>query len=51
LRQEQYTLHAAVEGVLDEVGYMADDERVTAEVGSELRRLLRDVLGLDRQQS
>jgi hypothetical protein len=51
LRQEQYTLRAAVEGVLDEVGYMADDERVVAEVGGELRRLLRDVLGLDRQLS
>jgi hypothetical protein len=51
LRQEQYTLRAAVEGVLDEVGYMADDERVTAEAGGELRRLLRDVLGLDRQLS
>lgn len=49
LRQEQYTLRAEVEGVLDEVGHMADDERLTADVAGELRRLLRAALGLDRQ--
>ncbi|MEW2402200.1 hypothetical protein [Streptomyces sp. NPDC046862] len=48
LRQEQYSLRAAVEGVLDEVGDMADDERITAEAASVLRRLLRDALGLDK---
>ncbi|MFE7233923.1 hypothetical protein ACFVAF_25300 [Streptomyces sp. NPDC057596] len=46
LRQEQYSLRAAVEGVLDEVGYMADDDRITSEVAGELRRALRDALGL-----
>ncbi|MFD7705616.1 hypothetical protein [Streptomyces sp. NPDC059786] len=46
LRQEQYTFHAAVEGVLDEVGHMADDERITSEVAVELRQMLRDALGL-----
>lgn len=48
LRQEQYELRAAVEGVLDEVGYMADDDRITAETVSTLRQLLRDALGLDK---
>lgn len=48
LRQEQYTLRTEVEGVLDEVGHMADDERLTADVASELRQLLRSALGLDR---
>jgi hypothetical protein len=47
VRQEQYRLRGAVEGVLDEVGYMADDERITAEAAAELRRLLRDALGLN----
>jgi hypothetical protein len=47
VRQEQYTLRAAVEWVLDEVGYMVDDERITAEVAAELQRLLRDALGLN----
>lgn len=46
LRQEQYSLRAAVEGVLDEVGYMVDDDRITSEVAGELRRALRDALGL-----
>lgn len=49
LRQEQYTLRTEVEGVLDEVGHMADDERLTADAAGELRRLLRSALGLDRQ--
>ncbi|MDX2800122.1 hypothetical protein [Streptomyces scabiei] len=49
LRQEQYALRTEVEGVLDEVGHMAADERLTADVASELRRLLRSALGLDRQ--
>ncbi|MFF8910585.1 hypothetical protein [Streptomyces olivaceoviridis] len=47
LRQEEYSLRAAVEGVLDEVGYLADDERITAEVAGELRARLRDALGLN----
>lgn len=46
LRQEQYSLRAAVEGVLDEVGYMADDDRITSEIAGELRRALRDALEL-----
>jgi hypothetical protein len=49
LRQEQYTLRAAIEGVLDQVGYMVDDDRITAEVAGELRQSLRDALGLDKQ--
>jgi hypothetical protein len=49
LRQEQYTLRTEVEGVLDEVDHMADDERLTADAAGELRRLLRSALGLDRQ--
>jgi hypothetical protein len=49
LRQEQYTLRTEVENVLDEVGHMADDERLTADAADELRRLLRSALGLDRQ--
>jgi hypothetical protein len=40
-----------VDGVLDEVGYMADDNRITAEVAGELRQLLRDALGLDKPLS
>lgn len=48
LRQEQYTLRTEVENVLDEVGHMADDERLTADTAAELRRLLRSALGLDR---
>lgn len=51
LRQEQYSLRAAIEGVLDEVGYMADDDRITAEVAGELRQSLRDALGLDKPVS
>ncbi|NUS25093.1 MAG: hypothetical protein HOV92_12835 [Streptomyces sp.] len=51
LRQEQYSLRAAVEGVLDEVGYMADDDRITAEVAGGLRQMLRDALGLDKPLS
>ncbi len=49
LRQEQYTLRTEVENVLDEVGHMADDQRLTADAAGELRRLLRSALGLDRQ--
>lgn len=49
LRQEQYTLRTEVEGVLDEVGHMADDERLPPDTAGELRRLLRSALGLDRQ--
>lgn len=48
LRQEQYSLRAAIEGVLDDVGYMVDDDRITAEVAGELRQSLRDALGLDK---
>ncbi|MDX3516246.1 hypothetical protein PV755_46450 [Streptomyces caniscabiei] len=48
LRQEQYSLRTEVENVLDEVGHMADDERLTADAAGELRRLLRSALGLDR---
>lgn len=48
LRQEQYTLRAAIEGVLDEVGYMVDDDRITAQVAVQLRQSLRDALGLDK---
>jgi hypothetical protein len=51
LRQEQYSLRAAIEGVLDEVGYMADDGQITAEVSGELRQMLRDALGLDKPLS
>jgi hypothetical protein len=51
LRQEQYSLRAAVEGVLDQVRDMADDGRIGAEAAGELRRLLRDVLGLDKPLS
>jgi hypothetical protein len=51
LRQEQYTLRAAVEGVLDQVRDMADDDRITGEVASELRQTLRDALGLDKPLS
>lgn len=47
LRQEQYTLRAAVEDVLDDVRDMADDEQITADVAGELRSRLRDALGLD----
>jgi hypothetical protein len=47
LRQEQYSLRAAIEGVLDEVGYMADDDQITAKVAGELRQSLRAALGLD----
>lgn len=49
LRQEEYTLRAAVEGVLSEVGYMADGGQVSGEVAAELRAQLRSALGLDRQ--
>jgi hypothetical protein len=49
LRQEEYSLRAAVEGVLDSVGHMADDERIAGDVAGELRGLLRSALGLDRQ--
>lgn len=49
LRREQYTLRAAVEGVLDEVSHMADDERLTTDAAGELRQPLRSALGLDRQ--
>jgi hypothetical protein len=48
LRQEQYSLRAAVEGVLDQVRDLVDDERITGEVGGELRQVLRDALGLDK---
>ncbi|CAL9668293.1 hypothetical protein SUDANB145_07276 (plasmid) [Streptomyces sp. enrichment culture] len=48
LRQEQYTLRAAVEGVLDEVRYMADDELIGGEQAARLTRMLRDALGLDK---
>lgn len=48
LRQEQYSLRAAIEGVLDEVGYMVDDDRITAEVARDLRQSLRSALGLDK---
>lgn len=48
LRQEQYSLRAAIEGVLDEVGYMVGDDRITAEVASQLRQSLRSALGLDK---
>ncbi|MFF0512463.1 hypothetical protein [Streptomyces sp. NPDC004250] len=48
LRQEQYQLRAAIEGVLDEVGYMTDDERIPTEEAGRLRQLLRDALGLDK---
>lgn len=48
LRQEQYSLRAAIEGVLGEIGYMVDDDRITAEVASDLRQQLRDALGLDK---
>ncbi|CAL9665892.1 hypothetical protein SUDANB145_07158 (plasmid) [Streptomyces sp. enrichment culture] len=49
LRQEQYTLRAAVEAVLDEVRYMADDELIGGEQAARLTRMLRDALGLDRR--
>jgi hypothetical protein len=49
LRQEQYTLRAAVESVLDEVGHMAAEERMPADAAGELRQMLRSALGLDRQ--
>ncbi|MFF2852625.1 hypothetical protein ACFVT5_40990 [Streptomyces sp. NPDC058001] len=48
LRQDEYRVRAAVEGVLDEVAGLAEDGRVTAEVAAELRGRLRDALGLDR---
>ena len=48
LRQEQYSLRAQIEGVLDEVGYMADNGRITPEVAAELRKSLRDALGLNK---
>lgn len=47
LRQEAYTLRAAVEGVLDEVRDMADDEQLSAEAAGVLRERLRSALGLD----
>ncbi|MFL1904801.1 hypothetical protein ACJWDR_37710 [Streptomyces tauricus] len=47
LRQEQYTLRAAVEAVLDEVRDMADDEQIGAEAARVLRARLRSALGLD----
>ena len=49
LRQEGYTLRAAVEGVLDEIRDMADDERLSAEAAGVLRERLRSALGLDRR--
>jgi hypothetical protein len=48
LRQEQYSLRAAIEGVLDQVRDMADDDRITSEVAAEIRQALRDALGLDK---
>lgn len=51
LRQEQYSLRTAVEGVLDQVRDMADDDRITPEVAGELRQALRDALGLDKPLS
>lgn len=51
LRQADYSLRAAVEGVLDQVRDMADDERITVEVAGELRQVLRDALGLDKPLS
>lgn len=51
LRQEQYSLRAAIEGVLDQVRDMSDDERITAEVAGELRQVMRDALGLDKPLS
>ena len=47
LRQEAYTLRAAVEGVLDEVRDMADDEQLSVEAAGVLRERLRSALGLD----
>ena len=49
LRQEAYSLRAAVEGVLDEIRDMADDERLSAEAAGVLRERLRSALGLDRR--
>lgn len=51
LRQEQYSLRAAVDGVLDEIGYMVDDDLIDAKVAGELRQSLRDALGLDKPAS
>jgi hypothetical protein len=51
LRQEEYCLRAAVEGVLDQVRDMADDDRITGKVAGELRQALRDALGLDKPLS
>jgi hypothetical protein len=48
LRQAEYSLRAAIEGVLDQVGDMADDDRITPKAASELRQALRDALGLDK---
>jgi len=47
LRQELYTLRAAIEGVLDEVRDMGDDDQITAKAADQLRQRLRDALGLD----
>lgn len=47
LRQEAYTLRAAVEAVLDEVRDMADDEQLSGEAAGVLRERLRYALGLD----
>lgn len=51
LRQDQYTLRAAIEGVLDQVRDMADDDRITTQVAGELQQALRDALGLDKPLS
>lgn len=47
LRQEQYTLRAAVEDLLGEVAGMADDELIEAKAAQELCARLRSALGLD----
>lgn len=48
LRQEQYTLRTAVEGVLDLVRDMAGDDQISPKPAADLRKLLRDALGLDK---
>jgi hypothetical protein len=47
LRQEQYTLRAKIDGVLDEVDDLAADGDIPARAADRLRLLLRDALGLN----